>query len=53
MNTDTPVCTRCGYPIDSKRYPDGIHATLYGEQMRLCVDCFDELKQAIIYQDDE
>jgi hypothetical protein len=47
------ICTRCGDVIDSKKWPEGIAVTLNTEHLRLCVDCFDELKQAIIYQNDE
>jgi DNA (cytosine-5)-methyltransferase 1 len=52
-NHPPPKCSQCDERIDSVKWPNGIEVTLHGKQLALCLDCFDGMKQAIIYQDDQ
>lgn len=46
------ICTVCGDLIQSKKWPQGTIVTIEGKQHRLCLDCLDDLKAVILYQDD-
>lgn len=49
---DVYICTECGDVIQSKKWPQGTTVTIEGKPYRLCLDCLDDLKAVIRYQDD-
>lgn len=56
MNLETGVgvfiCTDCGDVIQSEKWPQGTIVTICGKSYRLCLDCLDDLKAVIRYQND-
>lgn len=49
---DVFICTYCGDVIQSKKWPQGTTVEIEGTWHRLCLDCLDDLKAVIRYQND-